>query len=1203
MQNCAQRLDTGEDACFNATIEQKKLVVNANKQLLMQPESGWNAPSGVNPDLTEDLSATPPRVLGASDVVYAISGSLHASSSYEWEDPVIVELLETPLDFDPDVNWWSVQIYDDTITDTGPSYNPLNNPACMNPDFSVTENYAGTGKTRLVWKFTGCTIYKNFHREAIFGVAFSATIKPATPAGTIIENSAILPIPSAFVTLGYCFSSSRYPSWSGETDITDFDSDGDTTERLCYSRPVPYTVPVMSEMNSAKYVQGKLDSMYDRYPTYGDTDQTGEGTYEMFIENGGNVNVTQFDVVDFLPFVGDTGVLSANGNRDSIWEMQLANAITVERYNNTTGEYDAVPTTDLLDGEIKYATSNNPCRFNGVEAFDNLSVTGDNPAGCTALASGSAAGAKSFGFRFTPATPFAPGEKLKVTVNVALSGAIPANSGDIAWNSFGYSGLYEDGGSQPLINSEPIKVGLRMVDTANRAALGDVVWFDTNHNGIQDASEAGIENVTVRLYANDGTTLLDTAKTDSTGFYRFDNLDPSTTYIIKLDNATDYTTGALSGLQLTLQNQGSDSTDNDAAMNTANYPEISVTTNAADGNPTTAGAVTFTDTYDFGFWKPAALGNYVWYDVDGFGEQMASGSPVENMTVRLYDTSDTLIDTTTTDAVGYYLFDPLPANTYYLVFDKSTITGIDPITNAAVDSADWTFTALNATGNPSNDSDANGSGRTVNTVLEAGERDLSWDAGIKPYTPPVDPVSVGNYVWEDTNSNGIQDNGELGIEGVRVDLIEGGFPSNTVYTDASGYYQFNNIERNTTIQIRFTPPAGTALTNLDQGGDDAQDSDADPTTGDTIPFALNPSLATTESDTLDPTWDAGIINTTLSLGNQVWLDSNKDGLYSGGESGIAGLTVNLLGDATATTTTDSNGRYLFTGLAAGAYQVEVEIPAGLSASISTIHSSTPDSGTDNDHNGVDTASHAGFARSNTITLEFGGGDWSESDHGVAINGTTDSTLDRNADYTVDFGFVEGNPPCSLTASVTTNACTNTSNDADGTNDTFTLDVIVEGNNTGASTTYTYTSTSANIAGGGTYSPTAETDGAFVIDATTSPFDVTITDSADSACTVSVPNLLAPATCSSALPIELSITKVTDKTSVSSGDTVTYTINVNNAGLGDATGVIVNDQLPAGITYSTHTASQGTYTNASGIWDVGNLANGASVTLTIDVNVD
>lgn len=204
----------------------------------------------------------------------------------------------------------------------------------------------------------------------------------------------------------------------------------------------------------------------------------------------------------------------------------------------------------------------------------------------------------------------------------------------------------------------------------------------------------------------------------------------------------------------------------------------------------------------------------------------------------------------------------------------------------------------------------------------------------------------------------------------------------------------------------------------------------------------------------------------------------------------------------------------------------------------------------------------------------------------------------------DIEYLRTSTVCSLTASATVSACTNGGNDSDASNDTFTIDLTVEGVNTGASTTYNYTSTSANISGSGTYSATAETDGPFVITATTTPFDLTITDSADSNCTVPVTNIVAPATCSSANPqIDLEVSKTVSPTSVSSGDSATYTITVTNNGPDNATGVQVSDQLPAGVSYMSDTPSQGTYTQGTGIWVVGDVANGASATLTIQVTAD
>jgi uncharacterized repeat protein (TIGR01451 family) len=97
--------------------------------------------------------------------------------------------------------------------------------------------------------------------------------------------------------------------------------------------------------------------------------------------------------------------------------------------------------------------------------------------------------------------------------------------------------------------------------------LGDRVWVDSNGNGLQDANEADIANVTVHLYAADGTTLLQTTTTDANGNYVF-TISPYTSYVIKLDSAADYASnGPLHGYELTTSNQdsGTHSTDSNTA--------------------------------------------------------------------------------------------------------------------------------------------------------------------------------------------------------------------------------------------------------------------------------------------------------------------------------------------------------------------------------------------------------------------------------------------------------------------------------------------------------------------------------------------------------------------------------------------------------------------------------------------------------------
>jgi uncharacterized repeat protein (TIGR01451 family) len=85
--------------------------------------------------------------------------------------------------------------------------------------------------------------------------------------------------------------------------------------------------------------------------------------------------------------------------------------------------------------------------------------------------------------------------------------------------------------------------------------------------------------------------------------------------------------------------------------------------------------------------------------------------------------------------------------------------------------------------------------------------------------------------------------------------------------------------------------------------------------------------------------------------------------------------------------------------------------------------------------------------------------------------------------------------------------------------------------------------------------------------------------------------------------DVDIVKDVNDSSPAVGDTVTFTITVSNSGPDDATGVIVDDLLPTGVTFASAIASQGTYDENTGIWTVGDLDASTSATLTIDATVD
>jgi len=316
---------------------------------------------------------------------------------------------------------------------------------------------------------------------------------------------------------------------------------------------------------------------------------------------------------------------------------------------------------------------------------------------------------------------------------------------------------------------------------------------------------------------------------------------------------------------------------------------------------------TVDDSDDVQVLTPASIGNYVWHDQDGDGIQDTGEPGLQGVTVKLYDSSDVLQDTTTTDINGVYTFTHLFPGDYYIMFVKPT---------------GYEFTAKDQGSNDAVDSDAD---QSTGKTLSEGENDTSWDAGL------YQPATLGNYVWEDINGDGIQDTGESGIPSVTVNLHgagpngsfgDGDDVSDTTTTNTNGVYQFTNLAPGK-YYLEFVTPSGYAITLKDQGSDDAADSDADQTTGKTATTVL-------VSGETDLTWDAGMYQ-PATIGDFVWQDSDGDQAQDPGEGGISNVTLSLYesgGSLLATTTTDSNGIYTFTNLAPGTYTVTVTTPSG-----------------------------------------------------------------------------------------------------------------------------------------------------------------------------------------------------------------------------------------------------------------------------------
>ncbi len=85
-------------------------------------------------------------------------------------------------------------------------------------------------------------------------------------------------------------------------------------------------------------------------------------------------------------------------------------------------------------------------------------------------------------------------------------------------------------------------------------------------------------------------------------------------------------------------------------------------------------------------------------------------------------------------------------------------------------------------------------------------------------------------------------------------------------------------------------------------------------------------------------------------------------------------------------------------------------------------------------------------------------------------------------------------------------------------------------------------------------------------------------------------------------IDLSLEKTASSNVAQNGDQITYTLTLSNSGTTGASNVVVADILPSGVSYVSSNASAGSYNSSNGLWTVGSLNNGSSVTLDIVVNV-
>ena len=276
-------------------------------------------------------------------------------------------------------------------------------------------------------------------------------------------------------------------------------------------------------------------------------------------------------------------------------------------------------------------------------------------------------------------------------------------------------------------------------------------------------SEAPYAGVTVALLKKDGTPVLDkdgnpvTAVTDAEGKYSFRGL-PLGEYTVSV---VDPTSGPLAGTKPTEAYTGRYKTTADVTIAEATGSVIDV---------------------DFGFVKPASVGDYTWMDVNRDGIQDADEPALPGVTVTLTradgsavtDASGNPVAAVTTDAAGKYKFENLLPGDYKVSFQAPA--GYKATTSEAGD-----------------DRAADSNGASASVTLVQGQTDDTIDFGA------VGTGVIGDQLFLDVNQNGgnAPDAGDKVLPGVKVTLTWTGPGGITrtyeTTTDADGKYKFENL--------------------------------------------------------------------------------------------------------------------------------------------------------------------------------------------------------------------------------------------------------------------------------------------------------------------------------------------------------------------------------------------------------------------------
>ncbi len=401
------------------------------------------------------------------------------------------------------------------------------------------------------------------------------------------------------------------------------------------------------------------------------------------------------------------------------------------------------------------------------------------------------------------------------------------------------------------------------------STLGDYVWFDENEDGVQDPSESGIEDITVRLLTCDGD-VVDEVVTDANGAYQFVDVSPGQYQICAETDRNDIVP--------------TDGVNSDSHTDS----NIDLTSDTYCTTCFIVGENTHDDSFDFGFKNGLVKIDVVTFIDDNTDNRVDDNEElVPGATIELYHCDGTLIATAVTNDEGYVWYEDLLPEEYYIKVIPPH--GYDIVPNGYVDGT-------------------HGEGTTA--CYDSRPEGFTLEIGLVRQL-----VDIDVFVFDDVNNNGVIDAGETRMEGVVIEVYkcDGTYVDRAV-TDSDGGVWFEELIR-MGYYFQMTMPDGYQLVrnNIITGNNGAGTTDC------------------YDEDPPGFTLEIGIERQKVAIDVYVFEDENGDGIIDDNENRIVDVEVNVYscdGTFIGSQITDIDGGVWFMDLIRMGYYLQIDVPYG-----------------------------------------------------------------------------------------------------------------------------------------------------------------------------------------------------------------------------------------------------------------------------------